>query len=129
MITWIENADVSDAFLSEWLNQFSSVDRKNFTHRPDKEDEYRIMGYDNDKLIVYGFLGKTSSFGYIIKSEYRNKKLGHEIMKKILDYAKRLGMKIINTEVFCNNHESLKIMLDVGFKCYGPIYLLHKELS
>lgn len=127
-ITWKEHVDIEDIELEKWLANIPSIEKVGFKHRPDKEAEYRIIGYDGDNIVVYGFLGKNISFGYVVHPDYRNYGLGHGIMNKVIEMAKLNGKEELVSEVFSHNLPSIKLMMDARFTFYGPIYLVKKVL-
>jgi RimJ/RimL family protein N-acetyltransferase len=129
-VRWVIPAEIDDEILSDWLGEVPAPQLVGFTHKPDKADEIRILGYVKDVLVAYAFLVKSSSasFGYVVHPAFRGEGLGTACMEKIIKLARSEGRKELVSEVFSFNIASMKMMLKAGFSFYGPVYIVKRDL-
>jgi RimJ/RimL family protein N-acetyltransferase len=128
-LRWIRDR-ISDGDLQAFLKE---IDERapgylnHFRHRPDFHAEHRFFCLDGKKLVAYGYLGRHTSFGYVVDPDYAGKGIGTMMMRKIVDLAYTLGYSEIKSEVDYDNEKSEKMMRRAGFSMYGPIYQTYKD--
>jgi|GEM_PF-3884 len=139
---YLSPINIEDALMyTKWLNDFKTSDyigrsSQIYTLEAEKEwvkeqgkGEYifSIIDIENDKLIGNcGFIQKdninrTGTLGIIIgEEEYREKGIGTEVIKILLDYGfNYLNLKSIYLELLGNNERALKCYKKCGFKEVG----------
>jgi len=63
----------------------------------------------------------VGDLGILIKSGYRDVGIGTEMMKSLIDQARRMGLKILTLTVFATNKRAIHVYKKVGFKEVGRI--------
>jgi len=63
----------------------------------------------------------AGNLGIIIKSGYRGVGIGTEMMKTLIDQARKMGLKILTLTVFATNKIAIHVYKKVGFKEVGRI--------
>jgi len=63
----------------------------------------------------------VGDLGILIKSGYRDIGIGTEMMKTLIDQARRMGLKILTLTVFATNKRAIHVYEKVGFKETGRI--------
>ena len=85
-----------------------------------------LCAWKEDKLIGTGFLGGMSRRMNhrarlaisILKSEW-NKGVGSSMMEKMIEFAKEIGIELIELEVRCDNKSAIHLYEKYGFKHIG----------
>ncbi len=66
-----------------------------------------------------GRLKAVGEIGIIVKKEYRNKKIGTNLMKILLKEAKKIGIKIALLQVVSDNKPAIRVYEKLKFKKMG----------
>lgn len=91
--------------------------------------KYPLIVAEHDKQVV-GYCGlnrfrekdaysSTTELSIYIDKNYRGKKIGSQLMKEIIERAKRLGYHTIISGITDKNEASFKLHEKFGFECVG----------
>jgi len=61
--------------------------------------------------------GESCEFALVIADEWQHRGIAQKLMTCLMEAARAKGLKIIQGEVFSNNHNMLKLMNKLGFSC------------
>lgn len=100
-------------------------------------DKFMIGAFDNNQLIgISGFIReeqtRSNHRGIVIqmyvKQIYAGKKVGHSLLKTLIDNAFALeGLEILTLGVIANNKPAIAVYEQLGFKDYGFLDNFYKE--
>ncbi len=68
-----------------------------------------------------GRLSYIGELGIAVIKEYREEGIGNVLLKETLNWAKKLGIKIVILDVFKTNKRALNFYKKFGFKVYGKL--------
>lgn len=72
-------------------------------------------------MFIFGIVGQNSNpYGFLynlyVKSEYRNQKIGTQVLQNCINFAKEHSVDRVMLNVGCNNHSAIHIYKKNGFK-------------
>jgi len=103
---------------TDFLNYFFPTNSKVLICKKANE----IIGGFYIKPNFQGRASHIANCGYIVKKEYRGKRVGFHLGKYSIDMAKELGYRgILFNLVFSENKPSIKLWEKLGFKTIGTI--------
>lgn len=111
---------------------------KNMAEKIKKGDSFMLFGFNDDLLVSVGHverLGKRSKhvgeMGISVKQEFRGEGIGAEMIRTMLEIAKRISLQMIQLTVFSPNDVAKRLYDTLGFNEVGKIpkkSLFHGEL-
>jgi len=111
------------AYLTSLLNDIS------------QKQAVALYVFDGEKLIANGQIKKRArrlshigDFGITVAKEYRQDGVGSQLMKMLLEEAKKIGVTIVTLEVFSNNQQACHVYQKMGFTEFGilPKSVVHR---
>jgi len=69
----------------------------------------------------FGCRSHTGDLGIVIKKGFRNVGIGTEMIKTLVEEARRMGLKVLTLGVFATNEMALHVYRKVGFREVGRI--------
>jgi ribosomal-protein-alanine N-acetyltransferase len=135
---WIGIRDMVDSFVfrfmkEEDIDQILVIEHASFTTPWSREAFYNEI--NNNKFAVYiviednneivGYCGawividEAHVTNVAILPEYRGKKLGEALMRKIMSIAREMGAKTMTLEARVSNHVALSLYRKLGFQNGG----------
>lgn len=141
-----KQALIANEFLTKLINYESQFDENmNASSAVDEYYEKDYQGENNCTLLVsvdgkyigylHGFIqdrGKVyyEKIAYLdaiyIEEEYRNKKLGRELINEFFMWAKDKKIKYVNVSVFSENKSAISLYKKLGF--VNSLEILKKEI-
>jgi ribosomal protein S18 acetylase RimI-like enzyme len=100
----LEEANLSSKAEMEKMWDFTPSWQNNFVAIYRKQNDFKIVGVYNDKMLVGYGINEPSSGDITqlaVHKDHRRKGIGTVILKELLKYNKSLSMKLINTDVEC----------------------------
>ncbi|KYH39487.1 MAG: GCN5-related N-acetyltransferase [Candidatus Bathyarchaeota archaeon B63] len=85
------------------------------------EVEGRVIASSSITKRRFSCENHVGDVGIIIKSGYRDLGIGTEIMKTLIDQARRMGLEILTLTVFATNKRAIHVYEKVGFREVGRI--------
>ncbi|MBL7682901.1 MAG: GNAT family N-acetyltransferase [Flavipsychrobacter sp.] len=123
-----ENIEIILPFL-EILNEKTDKEELRNRLREMCGNNYECVGvYDGEKLIgITGlwiltkhYIGKhIEPDNVIILPEYRNQKIGEQLMQWIFDYAKQKGCVASELNCYVQNHKGVRFWINQGYRIIG----------
>ncbi len=147
IIRYIEWSDLDD-YIDFWESLFTNDDELKLFLGPIKQEsksdyakkffkiisrisenqEIRLIAEVNGKMIGYasikrdeGSFGHRGWLGIIVRREFRNIGIGTELLRAVIDEAKKHGFKLILLETSSLNSRAIHVFEKVGFKIIGKI--------
>lgn len=85
------------------------------------ESNGKIVGFITGR-ISKGVKHKEGSFDIYIKSEFRGKGIGNELMNKLLKWFKTKNCKTVSLNVYSSNKKAKQFYKCLGFKLVSETY-------
>jgi len=79
-------------------------------------DHYTVIAEVNEKIIGEASLYPDGELAVVVSPEFRRNGIGTELVKRLIEYGKRHGMKIIKFYTLPENIPMIKIGKKLGFK-------------
>lgn len=101
-----------------------------FIHKAENHLAVKLLVFHKDEFIGLADIitkeraeNHVGVFGIMMTKEWRNKGIGHFLMEKVIEEAKKsiIGLKIITLGVFGNNPVAKKMYEKMGFVEYGVL--------
>jgi RimJ/RimL family protein N-acetyltransferase len=117
----IVNKPVSREFEIEWLSRALC--------RLEKDETLYLVAEVNGKVVansevskhVNGYDKHAGMIGIAIHKDYRDVGIGTKMMKALIDYAKKEGLKVLMLTAFANNKRAIRVYEKNGFVQTGKI--------
>jgi len=119
---------VSRAEIQKLLDDLDEEGRRNFTHNIYlKEQRLDLGAFIGSRMAAYGFLKfNQQSFrkdlcnlGLVVHHEYRGKGVGASFVQKLIEEARKKGIRKIWIGVYSDNPRAVKFWLEQGFQIEG----------
>ena len=106
----------NETFSEPWsYNSFSnSITSKDNTYLVAEEDD-EILGYCG----MWGTVDEGQITNVAVKKEHRNRKIGYNLMKTLMEYGKDNGLIAFTLEVRAGNEHAIKLYHSLGFRDSG----------
>lgn len=92
----------------------------------EKKEAIYIMAYVGGEFAGNGRVNRgkyrhthVGSMGISLRSQYRDEGIGTELMRSLIDEAKKLGLRLLTLSCFENNIRALHVYEKLGFKRAG----------
>jgi len=139
---YINTLSLEDTFITFSGEQLSLESEqkflKNMAEKIEQGDSFMLFGFKEDLLVSVGHverLGRRSKhvgeMGISVKRELRGEGIGAEMIRTMLEIAKRISLQMIQLAVFSPNNVAKKLYEKLGFKEVGTVpkkSLFHGEL-
>jgi len=109
------------SLLSKFTSSEISTHFRYFNHRDVKtcveQHTYTVIGYNNDEAVSYGHLDYEGKYwlGICVLEEFRGKGYGKDMMKHLIDIAKKKNLPEINLTVDVDNIAAISLYKKLGF--------------
>lgn len=94
-----------------------TVEKKNFDLPFSELQQSRLLVTErrNGKIVGIAGISKRKSFFLVVKSEYKNQKIGQKLTKKVIEHTRKKKYHYITLNVFQSNLKAVHIYRKFGF--------------
>lgn len=105
------------SFTSPWSREafYNELHNNKFAVYIVLEDDHKIIGYCGAWIVI----DEAHVTNVAILPEYRGRKLGETMMKKLMSVAREMGAKSMTLEVRVSNHVAQSLYRKLGFQNGG----------
>jgi RimJ/RimL family protein N-acetyltransferase len=96
--------------------------------RLEKDSTFFLVAEVDGKVVASSDLNRLRNYekhvgliGIVVKSGFRDLGIGTQIMKALVDYANKMGLKVLTLPVFATNKGAIHVYEKVGFVQTGRI--------
>ena len=130
MIVYLNQVGGDSDYLLHGENEFTvpieGVKRK-LAMSKDAENSIVLIALENEQIIARAELEgyyaarirHRAKFSISVKKEYWNQGIGTEMLKRIVEQAKKMKLRVIELEVICDNVKGINLYHKMGFVDIG----------
>ena len=132
----IVEGNFPDKIVNHFISCLDDEARDKFRHDPESENEYQYFALDNmgnrgNRIVAYGAVyprreSEEACLAIAVDEKWRGYGLG-KLMYKLADQvAINNDKKLFRAETDADNEPALRIMKQLGWELYGPIYIVKR---
>ena len=100
--------------------------------RLEKDETFYLVAEVNGKVVAISEIGRRSGYekhvgviGIVIRNGFRDLVIGTEMMKTLVEYAQKMGLKVLTLTAFASNRRAIHVYEKIGFVQTGRVPKKH----
>jgi RimJ/RimL family protein N-acetyltransferase len=123
----------ADIFRAERVSRLEEIDWLSKTLAGLEKDEFFFLVAEVDGKVVAssdlhpqrGYDKHVGVIGIVIKKGFRDVGIGTEIMKTLVEHARKTGLKVLTLSAFATNQRAIHVYEKIGFMETGKVPKRH----